>query len=145
MKEIKLILDQDVLDRYNEYYFSKHPRATKIPIEKPIHPSINVWAILQRIQMNALKQKHKDFICWWIKDMKLNDMHLDNFEVEYDIYHPTKRRADPDNYTAKFWHDGFVESGFWVDDDRDHLHSMTIRCHVDKEHPRTEICIKILN
>ena len=62
--KITLILDNDVLEKYNTYYFLKHPRAKKIPIEKPWHPSINTWMILPRVQMNALKQKWKDFICF---------------------------------------------------------------------------------
>lgn len=138
-RKIKLILDNDVVDRYNQYYFSQHPRAKKKQIEHPYHPSINIWSIKPRIQMNALKQSWKDFIIWWIKDLGYENRKLDNVEIIYDIYHPTKRRTDPDNYTPKFIHDGFVESGFLVDDDREHLHSLTIRCHVDKNNPRTEI------
>lgn len=139
MNKIKLNLNNDVIKKYNQYYFSQHPRANKQPIEHPYHPSINIWSIKPRIQMNALKQKWKDFVVWWIRDLGYENEQLDNVDVIYDIYHPTKRRTDPDNYTPKFIHDGFVESGFLVDDDREHLHSLTIRCHVDKENPRTEI------
>lgn len=139
MNIIKIIIDNDVVDKYNEYYFTQHPRAKKKPIDKCIHPSINVWSIKPRIQMNALKQSWKEFIIWFINDLGYENMLLDNIDVVYDIYHPTKRRTDPDNFSPKFIHDGFVESGFWVDDDREHLHSLTIRCHVDKYYPRTEI------
>ena len=38
---IKLILDNDLLEKYNEYYFKIHPRAKKKPIEKPRHTSLN--------------------------------------------------------------------------------------------------------
>ena len=57
MGQIKLVLDNDVLEKYNKYYFSQHPKAHKIPIEKPWHPSINQWFILKRMPLNALKQK----------------------------------------------------------------------------------------
>ena len=100
----------DVVDKYNAYYFSQHPRAKKKQIEHPYHPSINVWSIKPRIQMNALKQTWKQFIMWWIKDLGYENLGLDNVEIEYDIYHPTKRRTDPDNYSPKFIHDGFVET-----------------------------------
>ena len=136
---IKIIIDNDVVEKYNDYYFKNHPRAKKKPINKCIHPSINVWSIEPSIQMNTLKQAWKDFIIWFINDLGYTNMMLDNIDVIYDIYHPTKRRTDPDNFSPKFIHDGFVESGFWKDDDREHLHSLTIRCHVDKDHPRTEI------
>ena len=136
---IKLIIDNDVVERYNQYYFSQHPKAKNKAIEHSWHPSINVWSIKPRIQMNALKQSWKNFIVWWIKDLGYENMQLENVDIIYDIYHPTSRRADPDNYTPKFIHDGLVEAGFLVDDDREHLHSLTIRCHVDKSKPRTEI------
>ena len=137
--QIKLIIDTNIVDRYNQYYFSQHPKAKKIQIEHPYHPSLNIWSIKPRFQMNALKQSWKNFIIWLIKDLGYENLYLDNVSITYDIYHPTKRRTDPDNYTPKFIHDGFVESGLLVDDDREHLHSLTIRCHVDKDNPRTEI------
>ena len=77
----------------------------------------------------------------FIDDIGCTNLKLDDVDIMYDIYHPTKRRTDPDNYTPKFIHDGFVESGFLLDDVREHLKSLTIRCHVDKENPRTEITI----
>ncbi len=89
--------------------------------------------------MNTLKQSWKNFIVWYIKDSGYENLKLDDVDIIYNIYHPTKRRTDPDNYTPKFIHDGFVESGFLLDDDREHLKSLTIRCHVDKDNPRTEI------
>lgn len=141
---MKLVLDNSVLDKYSEYYFKNHPKAKNKPIEHPYHPSINVWCIKPRFQMNALKQKWKDFIVWWINDLGYKDLKLNCVEIIYDIYHPTKRRTDTDNFSPKFIHDGFVESGFLVDDDREHLVSLTLRCHVDKDNPRTEILINIL-
>ena len=55
MEEIKIVIDQDTLDRYDKFYFRCHPKAKKLPIERPRHPSINEWFILPRPQMNALK------------------------------------------------------------------------------------------
>ena len=142
--KITLILDQKVLDKYNEYYFKLHPRAKKVPIERPTIPSLNTWIILPRIQMNALKQKHKDFIIWWINDLGYQDMKIDNFEMTYKDYMPTKRRSDPDNFTPKFWNDGFTESGFIVDDDGKHLKKLTLIADYDKDWTRTEVEIKLL-
>ena len=144
MKQIKLVLDKDVIERYNKYYFEQHPRARKVPIEHPQHPSINVWFILPRMQMNALKQKWKDFIVWWINDLGYQNMKLENFEMTFSIFHPTKRRLDPDNMTPKFILDGFTEAGFIADDDDKHLHSLTLKCDYSPNHPRTEILVKIL-
>lgn len=136
---IKLILDNEVLEKYNAYYFSQHPKAKKVPIDKPMHPSLNQWIILPRIQMNALKQKWKDFCIFWMKSEKLNDKKLDNFNITVTTVFDTRRRHDPDNTVIKFILDGFTESGFIVDDDEKHLRSLTLKTGYDKEHPRTEI------
>ena len=145
MKEIKLIIDNDVVEKYNQYYFSKHPKARKKAIEHSYHPSINTWMVLPRIQMNALKQKWKDFIVYWINDLGLQDKKLDNFEMIFTTYMPTKRRIDCDNTVPKFILDGFSESGFIVDDDGQHLKSLTLRTGYDKNNPRTEIEVIIHN
>lgn len=142
---IKLILDNDVLDKYNKYYFLEHPKAKKIPIDKPYHPSINTWCILPRIQMNALKQKWKDFVCFWMKLENLDNKNLDNFDITITVFFNTKRRHDTDNQVPKFILDGFTESGFIIDDDENHLHSLTLKTDYDKENPRTEIEIFINN
>ena len=136
---IKLILDNNVLEKYNTYYFFKHPKAKKKPIEKPMHPSINQWCILPRIQMNALKQKWKDFVCFWMKLEKLENKKLDSFDITITVFFNTKRRHDTDNQVPKFILDGFTESGFIVDDDEKHLHSLTLKTDYDKENPRTKI------
>ena len=136
---IKIIIDNNVVEKYNQYYFSQHAKARKKAIEHAYHPSINIWMVLPRIQMNALKQKWRDFIFWWINDLGLQNEHLDNFEMIFTTYMPTKRRIDCDNTVPKFILDGFSESGFIIDDDGSHLRSLTLRTGYDKENPRTEI------
>ena len=142
---IKLTLDQAVLDKYNKYYFLEHPKAKKAPIDHPYHPSINTWCILPRIQMNALKQKWKDFVKFWMKLERLENRQLDNFDIVLTVYFNTKRRHDTDNQVPKFILDGFTESGFIIDDDEKHLHSLTLKTGYDKENPRTEIEIIVHN
>ena len=115
--EYKLILDQHIIDEYADFYFSQHPRARKKPIERPMHPTINTWMILPRIQMNALKQKWKDFGVWWINKLGYENLKLEKFEMTFITYMPSKRRADPDNTSPKFLLDSFSEAGFICDDD----------------------------
>lgn len=145
MDSIKLILDRNLLDEYyNDYYFKIHPRARKRYITAPCVPSINVWFILPRPQMNNLKQLWKDFIVWWINKENLNDLKLEEFRMTFRMYMPSKRRSDPDNYTPKFLLDGFTESGFIADDDGKHLKALTLITDYDKHYPRTEIYIDII-
>ncbi len=144
MKQIILTIDNDVLNRYTEFYFSIHTRAYKKPIEHPYHPSINKWMIMQRQAMNSLKQKWKDFIIWFITDLGYEDMQIKKCTIEYITYMPTKRRSDPDNYTPKFINDGLVEAGFLVDDSDENIRTLSLSCRHDKDNPRTEIIVNIL-
>ena len=68
-------------------------------------------------------------------------MKLSHFKMYMKIYKDSKRRVDLDNLTPKFIQDGFTESGFIVDDDSEHLYSLTIEAGCDKKHPRTEIIL----
>lgn len=135
----KLVLDKQLVNEYQEYYFKQHPRAKKCPIDKPCHPSLNVWCILPRIQMNTLKQQWKDFGVFWIKKLGYENLKLDSFDVVVTIFFDSRRRHDVDNFSEKFLWDSFTESGFIVDDDDKHMHSLTIKTGYDKENPRTEI------
>lgn len=141
---ITLILDNDTLERYNAHYFSLHPRAEKVPIAKPYHPSINTWFTMKRPQMNALKQKWKDFVMWWVEEQGCQGKLLDRFSMTITIYFPTRMRHDLDNQTPKFILDGFTEAGFIVDDDEKHLTSLTLKSGYDKDNPRTVIEIEEL-
>lgn len=142
--EYKLVLDQHIIDEYADFYFKQHPRAKKKPIERPMHPTINTWMILPRIQMNALKQKWKDFGVWWIDKLGYSNLKLEKFEMTFITYMPSKRRSDPDNTTPKFLLDSFSEAGFICDDDGQHLKSLTLKTDYDKDNPRTEIYVKII-
>ena len=143
-KELRLTIDNNVLDKYSEYYFKKHPRAKNKPIDNPYHPSTNQWMIMRRPQMNALKQKWKDFIVWFINDLGYQKMNIDSCEMEVRTYRKINRAFDLDNTTIKFIQDGFVESGFLADDNHRILKKITLMGGIDKENPRTEIVIKII-
>lgn len=141
--KISLIIDDTVLESYSEYYFSIHTKAHKIPIPHPYHESINVWMIMKRPMMNALKQKWKDFIKWLVDTKGYTNLGIDKCEIEQTVYYPNNRRHDIDNTVPKFILDGLVESGMIVDDDHLHITKLTLSCGVDIERPRTEIKIKI--
>ena len=93
--------------------------------------------------MNALKQKWKDFICWFIDNQGYSNLHIDKCEMKFVTYYKTNRKHDIDNSIGKFIIDGFVESGFIVDDNSEHITSLTLECYVDKDNPRTEIEVSV--
>lgn len=136
---IKLVIDKATLEKYEEVYFTEHPMAKKKPIAHPYHESINKWMIMKRPQMNALKQKWRDFVSWLIGQSEYRDIHIEQCELKFITYYGTERRHDIDNSCPKFIIDGLCENGFIVDDDSKHITSLTMQCYVDKENPRTEI------
>lgn len=139
--EILLVIDQKTIDKYADYYFKNHPRAKKTPIETPWHPSSNFWMRLKRLSMNTLKQKWKDFITWFIQDLKLENYNILNCEILFTYYFYRNSRHDPDNYSPKFLLDGLTEVNFLVDDSNNNIEKLSLRCKYDKENPRTEIYI----
>lgn len=143
-KNISLVIDENILSEYSEYYFSIHTKARKVPIPHPYHESINVWMIMRRPMMNSLKQKWKDFIKWLVDTRGYSNLHIDKCEIEQIVYYSNNRRHDIDNTVPKFILDGLVESGMITDDDHLHITKLILTCGVDVEHPRTEINIKIL-
>lgn len=141
--ELKLIIDNEVLARYETYYFDIHKRASKKPIAHPYHESINVWMIMKRPMMNALKQKWKDFIVWFINDQGYSNLRIEKCDIICRTFYPNHRRHDTDNSVPKFLLDGLVQSGLIIDDDSEHIMSLLLECFVDVKHPRTEIIIQI--
>ena len=145
MNKIILRIDNDALDRYATYYFSMHPRAYKKPIAQPYHESINVWMIMNRQAMNALKRRWKDFIKWFVNEQGYANLNIDKCEISQTVYYPNNRRHDIDNSVPKFILDGLVESGMIIDDSSEHVTKLSLKCATDAKHPRTELRIKILN
>lgn len=143
MEHIKLVIDDEVLERYEEHYFSIHTKAKKKPIAHAYHESINVWMVMKRAAMNALKQRWKDFIVWFINDQGYSNLRIEKCDLSFSTYYPNNRRHDVDNSCPKFILDGLVESGFIVDDDSEHLTKLTLQCAIDMRRPRTEIDVRI--
>lgn len=143
MEHLHLTIRQSDLDEYAETYFALHPKAKQKPLRQPIHPSINEWMIMRRPMMNALKQKWKDFIVWFIEKKGYANLHIQSCDMAFCAYYSTDRRHDVDNTVPKFILDGMVMAGLIEDDDREHVRRLTLSCDVDHEDPRTEIDIAI--
>lgn len=100
---------------------------------------------MKRPMMNALKQKWKNFIVWFIETQGYSNLHIEECELEFITYYASNQRHDVDNSVPKFIIDGLCESKFIVDDSSDHITKLTLRCSVDTERPRTEIIVRIKN
>lgn len=139
--QLKIIINRDILEKYNKHYFKKYPRRKKPPIKKPIPPSLNQWMIMPRPQMNGEKQKWKEFGEWLVSYYGYKDMQIDKCDIIITYYFDTKHRHDADNYTPKNLFDSFTSSGLLIDDDFNHVQSLTIKGDYCKGNPITEILI----
>ena len=128
-----------------KYYFEKYPKRKKFPIKKPIPPSLNTWMIMKRFQMNHEKQVWKEFGKWLVFYYKYNDLKIEFCKITIEYFFDSKRRHDADNYTPKNLFDSFTSSGLLVDDDFNHVESLTIKGNYSKENPRTEITISYVD
>ena len=139
MDEIKIIIDNNVLELYYKHYFEKYPKRKKRYIEKPIPPSLNHWMIMPRFQMNAQKQAWKEFGIWLVKHYRYENMKIEKCKIVIEYFFGDKRKHDADNYTPKNLFDSFTVSGLLIDDDFSHVESLTIKGNYSKDNPRTEI------
>lgn len=144
-KELLIVIDQSCVDRYNQFWFDTHPRAKKARIKAPQHPSLNEYYKANFQAANTLKQTWKEFVIWLVNELKLNNFHISQCEIKYTTFFKTNRRHDPDNVSPKFVLDGFVEAGLLEDDDYKHIVSLITKCEIDKENPRMEFLITIIN
>lgn len=145
MKEqVKIIIDRKCIERYTFFYFQEHPRAKNPPIKNPQHPSINTYTRMTFQAANNLKQRWKAFIVWLLEDLGYSGKNIDKCEMIYRTYFSQNRRHDLDNISPKYILDGFVEAGFIVDDNSDHITKLTLECGIDKENPRIEFLVTII-
>lgn len=141
MNEIKITINNEILEKYYEHYFEIYPKRKKRFIKSPIPPSLNNWMIMPRFQMNNQKQNWKEFGRWLVEYYELENKKIEKCNIIIEYFFNSKRRHDADNYTPKNLFDSFTVSGLLVDDDFDHVESLTIKGNYSKDDPRTEINI----
>lgn len=144
MSEIKIIIDNHVLDEYYKWYFEEYPKRKVKPIEKPIPPSLNRFIAMKRMQQNSVKQKYKEFAVWLASYYKIANLNLNDVLMTITFYFPDKRRRDFDNLmlTPKLINDGLVEAGVFNDDSGDILRLKFENFKYDKSNSRVEIEIE---
>ena len=139
--EYKIIITQQDVDEYNQKYFKEHPRATKLRIKSPEHPSLNEYMIANNHAQNNQKQAWKDFVVWVLQSKNLINTGVDRCEIIYRTFFKTRRIHDIDNVTPKYIFDGMTEAGFLVADDYNHIVRLITECGYDKNNPRIELIV----
>jgi len=142
--EEKIVIDKELIKVYNEHYFKKYPKRKKVPIKKPIPPSLNYFIAMQRMAQNSLKQTYKEFSIWLANYYNIADLNLNKAQINYTFFFGDHRRRDVDNLmlTPKLINDGFVEAGVLIDDNGENLSLVFNSFKYDKENPRVEMLIR---
>lgn len=144
VETLKIVIDKDMLDEYNNIYFSRYPYRKKPLIEDVIPPSLNVWSNMNRDQKNNLKQKWNNFGEFVVMKHGFENKKIERCRITWNYYFSTKHRRDTDNYTCKQISDSLVSSGVLVDDNYTIVNPTILQIFYDKENPRTEINIEVL-
>lgn len=137
-----IIIDQAKVDNFNRKYFDEHPKAKRAAIKAPQHPSLNEYLGMSNVATSNLKNKWEALVCDVISGLGLVNKKIEKCRIIYKTYFKFNRRHDLDNISPKFIFDGFVKAGFLVDDDYQHITSLTTLCAIDKENPRIEILVE---
>lgn len=144
--EIKLIIDESIVEEYEQFYFIKYPKRKKRPIEKPFPPNLNKFLLWKRPQQNQVKQVWKEFISFVA--FEYDNLKINNCEIEFKFTFPDKRRRDLDNYfstSAKLIIDGLTEAdgnSMIIDDSYTNITKLSASATYEKGISKTEILIK---
>lgn len=153
-----IVIDREVIKKYNKHYFKKNPRCRKSyfmnnwktkkkkPKELYSALSLNELLPINHQQYSTLKKQWGDLGEWLCKKNKLNNKQFTNGVIEYRTYNETRTTKDVDNVVAKILNDGLlVKSGMFMDDSYKFLNPYISSMEYDKEHPRLEIRISVID
>lgn len=131
--EIKIVFDQEGLDKYLKHYFKLNPRKRKSYIDSPMVRSLNkMLVITNRVVQNTYKQAYKDYTQFIVKEQGLEMLGISGADLEVQLTFPTKTRHDIDNFTIKEVADGFTEVGLIIDDSYEYIRSIKTTARYEK-------------
>ncbi len=142
--EIKIVINEEILNKYKDFYFLKYPKRRVFPIKKAIPPSFNYFTSIKRIVQNSLKQQYKEFSIWLANYYNIADLNINKAKITYTFFFKDHRRRDFDNLllTPKLINDGFVEAKVLTDDNGESLSIEFMPFEYDKENPRVEMILR---
>jgi len=142
--EYKIIINEEILNKYKDFYFLKYPKRRVFPIKKAIPPSFNYFTSIKRIVQNSLKQQYKEFSIWLANYYNIADLNINKAKITYTFFFKDHRRRDFDNLllTPKLINDGFVEAKVLTDDNGESLSIEFMPFEYDKENPRVEMILR---
>lgn len=159
-KHFTIVIDRDIFAEYKKHYFSLKENSRKKKfyffnnwktkkkkikyLYSPI--SLNEIVPISSMQYSVIKHQWGDFGEWLAKKYGHKNKMYKNAIVEFRIFNETKIRKDCDNYSSKQLNDGlFSKSGMFEDDSYFFINPFIVGIDYDKEYPRTEIRISIVD
>lgn len=143
--KIKLLINEQTVKEYEEFYFIKYPKRKKRPLEKPFPPNLNKFLLWKRPQQNSVKQIWKEFIGFIA--FEYDNLEIGSCEIEFCFTFPDKRRRDLDNYlstSAKLIIDGLTKAdgnNMIIDDSYNNIKKISASAKYKKGISKTEISI----
>lgn len=124
-KEISILFNQEVVDKYKEYYFKKYPKRKKFDI-KQTALSLNQFTAMVRMVQAGEKIKYHEFCLFVLEYYNIPKLKLNDCSLHIHFIWGDNRRRDFDNYsiTNKFYADAFVEYGLLEDDSFKQINSV---------------------
>lgn len=119
------------LKKYTEhveaYETWKEERKLQVLRIDGIPPNLNKYRNMYFHQLNTEKKAWQKLVASAVISQNIKP--VKRIKQTYEFYFKTQCRHDPDNYAAcaKFLNDGLVHAGILVDDDFDHIESLTIK------------------
>ena len=156
-----IVINREIVEQYDKEYFKKNPRSRKswfknnwknkgIKNVKYLYGvlSLNDLLPIDSMAYSNLKKKWGDFGLWLANYYGISNKNYKNAVVEYRVFSETRAKKDIDNLigASKIVNDClFVKSGAFEDDNYTLLNPFLGIAEYDKENPRTEIRISILD
>lgn len=139
-QKIHILFNQEMVDKYKEYYFKKYPRRKVLKL-KPTAISLNQFTAMVRMVQAGEKTKYNEFALWVLEYNKIPKLKLTSCDLHMHFIWHDLRRRDADNYamTNKVYADAFVEYGLLEDDSYKEIKStLTTMEYIKGKHPSVE-------
>jgi len=128
-KELHILFNQELVDKYKDYYFKKFPRRTKYDIS-PTCVSLNKFTAMIRMSQAAEKVKYAEFCQYVLEYYNVPKLNLTNTHLTLIYKWKDKRRRDYDNFccmSLKYNMDQMVKYGLLKDDSFEIVRGVDLR------------------
>ena len=131
--EIKIIFNNDMVEKYKKEYFRKYPTRKKFDL-KATCMSLNEFTAKTRMVQAGYKVKYAEFVQFVLEQLDIPKLGLEQCHLTVNWKWKDMRRRDYDNYciTLKFYMDQIVKYGLIKDDNFHVIVGGDLRMKVDK-------------